>query len=149
MKSCIFSSLSSSLTFTHPLIHPKASSIEVKQEWIRNIREVIQERTIHLKGALKEPIHPPKTPARQRSISKRYFTTSTCCLHPLKGVIVFKLFFLFDVTSCLCIDEIPEVAKTKVSKPKRYSLSKLSKPPLNGSFKHAPTCLRHDVEIFV
>ncbi|XP_051985930.1 kalirin-like [Xyrauchen texanus] len=49
----------------------KASSIDVKQEWIRNIREVIQERTVHLKGALKEPIHPPKTPARQRSISKR------------------------------------------------------------------------------
>uniref|UniRef100_A0A8C2BSX1 Kalirin RhoGEF kinase n=1 Tax=Cyprinus carpio TaxID=7962 RepID=A0A8C2BSX1_CYPCA len=45
----------------------KASSIEVKQEWIRNIREVIQERTIHLKGALKEPIHPPKTPARQET----------------------------------------------------------------------------------
>uniref|UniRef100_A0A8C1QHJ2 Uncharacterized protein n=1 Tax=Cyprinus carpio TaxID=7962 RepID=A0A8C1QHJ2_CYPCA len=52
----------------------KASSIEVKQEWIRNIREVIQERTVHLKGALKEPIHPPKTPARQRSISKRETT---------------------------------------------------------------------------
>uniref|UniRef100_A0A671T981 Kalirin-like n=1 Tax=Sinocyclocheilus anshuiensis TaxID=1608454 RepID=A0A671T981_9TELE len=52
----------------------KASSIEMKQEWIRNIREVIQERTIHLKGALKEPIHPPKTPARQRSISKRETT---------------------------------------------------------------------------
>uniref|UniRef100_A0A8B9JBS2 Kalirin RhoGEF kinase n=1 Tax=Astyanax mexicanus TaxID=7994 RepID=A0A8B9JBS2_ASTMX len=42
----------------------KASSMEVKQEWIRNIREVIQERTVHLKGALKEPIHLPKTPAR-------------------------------------------------------------------------------------
>uniref|UniRef100_A0AAR2L901 Kalirin RhoGEF kinase n=1 Tax=Pygocentrus nattereri TaxID=42514 RepID=A0AAR2L901_PYGNA len=49
----------------------KASSMEVKQEWIRKIREVIQERTVHLKGALKEPIHLPKTPARQRSISKR------------------------------------------------------------------------------
>ncbi|KAK1798865.1 hypothetical protein P4O66_007150, partial [Electrophorus voltai] len=52
----------------------KASSMEVKQEWIRNIREVIQERTVHLKGALKEPIHVPKTPARQRSISKRETT---------------------------------------------------------------------------
>ncbi|KAI4889787.1 hypothetical protein NFI96_030817, partial [Prochilodus magdalenae] len=52
----------------------KASSMEVKQEWIRNIREVIQERTVHLKGALKEPIHLPKTPARQRSISKRETT---------------------------------------------------------------------------
>ncbi|XP_060724800.1 kalirin RhoGEF kinase b isoform X2 [Tachysurus vachellii] len=52
----------------------KASSMEVKQEWIRNIREVIQERTVHLKGALKEPIHLPKTPSRQRSISKRETT---------------------------------------------------------------------------
>ncbi len=32
------------------------------------------------------------------------------------------LLSLWSVTSCLCIDEIPEVAKTKVSKPKRYSL---------------------------
>uniref|UniRef100_A0A8C4W3B8 Trio Rho guanine nucleotide exchange factor n=1 Tax=Gopherus evgoodei TaxID=1825980 RepID=A0A8C4W3B8_9SAUR len=39
----------------------KASSIENKQDWIKHIREVIQERTIHLKGALKEPIHIPKT----------------------------------------------------------------------------------------
>ncbi|XP_041737463.2 triple functional domain protein-like isoform X2 [Coregonus clupeaformis] len=38
----------------------KASSIENKQEWIKHIREVIQERTIHLRGALKEPIHIPK-----------------------------------------------------------------------------------------
>ncbi|OCT60920.1 hypothetical protein XELAEV_18046943mg [Xenopus laevis] len=49
----------------------KASSIEVKQEWIKNIREVIQERMIHLKGALKEPVQPPKTPAKQRNNSKR------------------------------------------------------------------------------
>ncbi|XP_040214233.1 kalirin isoform X2 [Rana temporaria] len=49
----------------------KASSIEAKQDWIKNIREVIQERMIHLKGALKEPIQPPKTPAKQRNNSKR------------------------------------------------------------------------------
>ncbi|XP_069472762.1 kalirin isoform X2 [Ambystoma mexicanum] len=49
----------------------KASSIEAKQEWIKNIREVIQERIIHLKGALKEPIHAPKTPSKQRNNSKR------------------------------------------------------------------------------
>ncbi|KAJ6665473.1 hypothetical protein lerEdw1_003314 [Lerista edwardsae] len=49
----------------------KASSIETKQEWIKNIREVIQERIIHLKGALKEPIQLPKTPAKQRNNSKR------------------------------------------------------------------------------
>ncbi|GCC29200.1 hypothetical protein chiPu_0007637 [Chiloscyllium punctatum] len=49
----------------------KASNIETKQDWIKNIREVIQERTIHLKGALKEPIQLPKTPAKQRNNSKR------------------------------------------------------------------------------
>lgn len=49
----------------------KASSIEVKQEWIKNIREVIQERIIHLKGALKEPIRVPKTPAKPRNNSRR------------------------------------------------------------------------------
>ncbi|XP_053326998.1 kalirin isoform X2 [Spea bombifrons] len=49
----------------------KASNVEVKQEWIKHIREVIQERMIHLKGALKEPIQPPKTPAKQRNNSKR------------------------------------------------------------------------------
>ncbi|KAM8841306.1 triple functional domain protein-like isoform 2-T3 [Spinachia spinachia] len=38
-----------------------SSSIENKQDWIKHIREVIQERTIHLRGALKEPIHIPKT----------------------------------------------------------------------------------------
>ncbi len=38
----------------------------------------------------------------------------------------FQVFLsLWSVASCLCIDEITEVAKTKVSKPKRYSLSKL------------------------
>ncbi|KAG9340792.1 hypothetical protein JZ751_019983, partial [Albula glossodonta] len=49
----------------------KASCIEVKQDWIKNIREVIQERMVHLKGALKEPIQMPKTPAKQRNNSKR------------------------------------------------------------------------------
>ncbi|KAI7806101.1 putative triple functional domain protein-like, partial [Triplophysa rosa] len=41
----------------------KASCIENKQEWIKHVREVIQERTIHLRGALKEPIHIPKATA--------------------------------------------------------------------------------------
>ncbi len=53
---------------------------------------------------------------------------------------------LWSVTSCLCIDKIPEVAKTKVSKPKRYSLSKL--PPLKRLIQTCPTCLRHDVGRF-
>ncbi|XP_035019042.1 triple functional domain protein isoform X1 [Hippoglossus stenolepis] len=38
----------------------KSSSLENKQDWIKHIREVIQERTVHLRGALKEPIHIPK-----------------------------------------------------------------------------------------
>uniref|UniRef100_UPI00358FD91B kalirin-like isoform X4 n=1 Tax=Myxine glutinosa TaxID=7769 RepID=UPI00358FD91B len=50
----------------------KASSIQTKQDWIKHIREVIQERTIHLKGALKEPIHLPKpTGVKQKGSSKR------------------------------------------------------------------------------
>ncbi|XP_016535775.1 kalirin isoform X4 [Poecilia formosa] len=51
----------------------KASSMEAKQEWIKNIREVIQERMTHLKGALKEPLHLPKAPAltKPRNFSKR------------------------------------------------------------------------------
>lgn len=50
------------------LLPPQASSIENKQDWIKHIREVIQERTVHLRGALKEPIHIPKTApaARQK-----------------------------------------------------------------------------------
>ncbi|XP_042350513.1 kalirin-like [Plectropomus leopardus] len=51
----------------------KASNMEAKQEWIKNIREVIQERMTHLKGALKEPLHLPKTPAlsKPRNNAKR------------------------------------------------------------------------------
>nr|XP_029137802.1 kalirin-like isoform X2 [Labrus bergylta] len=48
--------------------------MEAKQEWIKNIREVIQERMTHLKGALKEPVHvPPKTSAltKPRNNTKR------------------------------------------------------------------------------
>ncbi len=38
----------------------------------------------------------------------------------------FQVFLsLCSVTSCLCIDKILEVSKTKVSKPNRYSLQKL------------------------
>ncbi|KAM9767056.1 LOW QUALITY PROTEIN: kalirin RhoGEF kinase b [Menidia menidia] len=53
----------------------KASSLELKQEWVRSIRQVIQERRGHLRGALREPIPLPKTPnptlGRPRSISRR------------------------------------------------------------------------------
>ncbi|XP_064409238.1 triple functional domain protein isoform X3 [Latimeria chalumnae] len=49
----------------------KASSIENKQDWIKHIREVIQERTIHLKGALKEPIHIPKTATMAKQKGRR------------------------------------------------------------------------------
>uniref|UniRef100_A0A669CY15 non-specific serine/threonine protein kinase n=1 Tax=Oreochromis niloticus TaxID=8128 RepID=A0A669CY15_ORENI len=49
----------------------KASSIENKQDWIKHIREVIQERTIHLRGALKEPIHIPKTATTKHHKGRR------------------------------------------------------------------------------
>lgn len=45
--------------------------MEAKQEWIKNIREVIQERLTHLKGALKEPVHLPKTPLSKPRNNKR------------------------------------------------------------------------------
>ncbi|XP_039877437.1 triple functional domain protein isoform X9 [Simochromis diagramma] len=48
-----------------------ASSIENKQDWIKHIREVIQERTIHLRGALKEPIHIPKTATTKHHKGRR------------------------------------------------------------------------------
>uniref|UniRef100_A0A673JQP6 non-specific serine/threonine protein kinase n=1 Tax=Sinocyclocheilus rhinocerous TaxID=307959 RepID=A0A673JQP6_9TELE len=49
----------------------KASGIENKQDWIKHIREVIQERTVHLKGALKEPIHIPQ-PSTAKHKGRRY-----------------------------------------------------------------------------
>lgn len=49
----------------------QASSIENKQDWIKHIREVIQERTVHLRGALKEPIHIPKTAPAARQKGRR------------------------------------------------------------------------------
>ncbi|KAM4602116.1 kalirin-like [Polymixia lowei] len=53
----------------------KAASLELKQDWVRSVRQVIQERRGHLRGALREPIPLPKTPAptlaRQRSINRR------------------------------------------------------------------------------
>lgn len=64
-----------SLTPPHPSPAVQASSLELKQEWVRSIRQVIQERRGHLRGALREPIPLPKTPnptlGRQRSISRR------------------------------------------------------------------------------
>uniref|UniRef100_A0AAX7U6M0 Non-specific serine/threonine protein kinase n=1 Tax=Astatotilapia calliptera TaxID=8154 RepID=A0AAX7U6M0_ASTCA len=48
----------------------KASSLELKQEWVRSIRQVIQERRGHLRGALREPIPLPKTPNPTRRNKK-------------------------------------------------------------------------------
>ncbi len=50
------------------------------------------------------------------------------------------LLSLWSVTSYLCIDKIPKVAKTKFSKPKRYSLSKLRllRPPKTAHLKMPP-----------
>ncbi len=76
--------------------------------------------------------------------------------HPLRAqafsrghMMRFQVFLsLWIITSWLCIDKIPEVANTKVSKPKRYSLSnvRLCHAPLNRLIQTCPTCLRHDVE---
>lgn len=56
----------------------QASSMEAKQEWIRNIREVIQERMTQLKGVLKEPLSLPKTPSltKPKNHTKRYSSTT-------------------------------------------------------------------------
>ncbi len=63
------------------------------------------------------------------SASHCQFTNLCCCVCNtfINGVIWcdFKFSFLFGVTICSCIYKLHEVAKTKVSKPKRYSLSKL------------------------
>lgn len=56
--------------FPSPVVS-QASSIENKQDWIKHIREVIQERTVHLRGALKEPIHIPKATAAKHK-GRRY-----------------------------------------------------------------------------
>lgn len=56
-------------------MHLQASCIENKQDWIKHVREVIQERTIHLRGALKEPIHIPKATATKHK-GKRYVNQS-------------------------------------------------------------------------
>lgn len=70
VMSCVYSSRSPIIIM---LFVSQASSMEAKQEWIKNIREVIQERMTHLKGALKEPLHLPKTPAltKPRNNTKR------------------------------------------------------------------------------
>ncbi|XP_077867222.1 triple functional domain protein-like [Saccoglossus kowalevskii] len=39
----------------------KASSLDAKQEWVKKLREVIQERQVHLRGALKDTIRQPRT----------------------------------------------------------------------------------------
>ncbi|KAL2084885.1 hypothetical protein ACEWY4_020403 [Coilia grayii] len=44
----------------------KASSLESKQVWIRQVREVMQERTVHLRGALRQPLPIPQTSAHAR-----------------------------------------------------------------------------------
>ncbi len=66
-------------------MHPQASCIENKQDWIKHVREVIQERTIHLRGALKEPIHIPKAAATKHK-GKRYVNKS----HQSKSISMYE-----------------------------------------------------------
>ncbi len=56
-----------------------------KQDWIKHVREVIQERTIHLRGALKEPIHIPKATATKHK-GKRYVNNS----HQSKSISMYE-----------------------------------------------------------
>ncbi|XP_041962878.1 triple functional domain protein isoform X1 [Alosa sapidissima] len=53
-------------TQTSDKIVLKASSVESKQVWIRQVREVMQERTVHLRGALRQPLPIPQTSAHAR-----------------------------------------------------------------------------------
>ncbi len=53
--------------------------------------------------------------------------------------------FAFSLGCYKLLDKIPEVAKSKVSKLKRYSLYKFYHAPLK---RLSQTRLRHDVEIF-
>ncbi|CAL8338239.1 unnamed protein product [Boreogadus saida] len=55
----------------------KANSVEVKQEWIKSVREVIQDRMTHLKGALKEPLHLPKAPTLSKPRRRSVHTINT------------------------------------------------------------------------
>ncbi len=57
---------------------------------------------------------------------------------------------LWTITCWLWINKIPEVAKTKTSKPKRYSLSKLrlGHAPLKRLIQTRSACLHHDVGRF-
>ncbi len=87
-------------------------------------------------------------PFTGRSSSSPSTSTSTGCAVPgalLQGSydVISSVLSLWRVTSCLCIDKIPEVANTKVSKPKRYSLSKLKR-----LIQTHPTCLRRGVGRF-
>ncbi len=70
----------------------------------------------------------------------------------LKGSMMRFLSFLslWTVSSWLWINKIPEVAKTKASKPKRYSLSKLrlGHAPLKRLIQTRSACLHHDVGRF-
>ncbi len=54
---------------------------------------------------------------------------------------------LWRVTSCSCIDKIPEVAKTKVSNPKEIFFIKVKTLP-RPLKRLIQTRLRHNVEIF-
>lgn len=76
------------------LAYTQASSIENKQDWIKHIREVIQERTVHLKGALKEPIHIPK-PSTTKHKARRYNLRPVKPSSTLLNVAVVVFFYSF------------------------------------------------------
>ncbi len=110
---------------------------------------------------LPPPVRPHHSNSHWASPSQSHLNTSTntsalwqtsntaAVDEAFKGDIWCNLRFCFLFGVC-CIDKMPEVAKTKVSNPKTYSLSKLRRVYafLNASFKHAPTCLHHGVGRF-
>ncbi len=81
---------------------------------------------------------------------KQVFTTTTFYTSKGSYDAISSFAFSWSVISRLRIDKIPEVAKTKVLKQKRYLLSKLRfcHASLKRLIQTRPTCLRHYVEIF-
>ncbi len=62
----------------------------------------------------------------------------------------FQVFLsLWRVTSCSCIDKIHEVAKTSLKTKEIFFIKVMTRQrPPKMAFKHAPTCLHHNVGRF-
>ncbi len=85
---------------------------------------ICQVTTYSLSWITFRPTHHPFLPLSANYTAQYPHLFPQACLKRSYDVISGFL-SLWSVTSWLCRDKIPEVAKTKVSKPNRYSLSKL------------------------